>query len=66
MYVCLRSHTEIVWDIDYMYIIQMNRFLSPMLLFVYENIKLNYVRERRVHLTEASPIGFAENVHCIL
>ena len=36
-----------------------------MLRFVYNNIKLYNVRERRVHLTEASPIGCVQNVHCI-
>ena len=39
---------------------------SPMLRFVYDNIKLFNVRERRVHLTEVSPKGFVQNVHCIL
>ena len=31
-------------------------------LYVYDNIKLYNVRERRVHLTEASPIGCVQNV----
>ena len=42
------------------------RLWSPMLLFVYDNIKVYNVRERRVHLTEASPIDFVQNVNYIL
>ena len=42
------------------------RLWSPMLQFVYDNIKLYNVRERRVHLTKASPIGCVQNVQCIL
>ena len=30
--------------------------------FVYDNIKLYNVPECRVHLTEASPVGFVHNV----
>ena len=41
------------------------RLWSLMLRFVYDKIKLYNVRERRVHLTEASPIGFVQNVHCM-
>ena len=37
-----------------------------MLQFVHDNIKLYIVRERRVHLTEASLIDFVQNVHYIL
>ena len=33
-----------------------------MLRFVYDSIKLYNVRERNVHLTEASSIGFVQNV----
>ena len=36
-----------------------------MLRIVYDNIQLYNVRERKVHLTEASSIGFVQNVHCI-
>ena len=46
------------------YSIQISHYLSPMLRFVYYNIKLYNFRERRVHVTEASPIGFVQNVHC--
>ena len=37
-----------------------------MLQFVYDNIELYNVRERRVNLTEARTIGFVQNVLCIL
>ena len=49
--------------------IQIPHYLSsliPMLLFVYYNIKFYNVRERRVHLTKASPTGCVHKVHCIL
>ena len=37
-----------------------------MLRFVHDNIKLyNVRRERRVHLTGASSVGFVQNFHCI-
>ena len=39
---------------------------SPMLRFVHDYITLYNVRERRVHLSEANPIGFVQNVHCIV
>ena len=33
-----------------------------MFRFIYENIQLYNVRERRVQLTEASSIGFVQNI----
>ena len=42
------------------------RLWTPMLRFVLEIIKLCNVRERRVYRTEASPLVFVTNVHCIL
>ena len=42
------------------------RLWSPMLRFVHDNIKVYNVRERKVHLTEASPISCLQNVLCIL
>ena len=42
------------------------RLRSPTLRFVNDYIKLYNVWERRVHLTEASAIGFVQNLHCIL
>ena len=37
-----------------------------MFRFVYDTIKLYNARERRVHLTEASTIGFVKNLHSIV
>ena len=42
------------------------RLWYPTQQFVYDNIKLCNVQERRVHLTEASPIFFVQHVHYIL
>ena len=50
-------------------IIQIPHYLSSLISYAtifYNNIKLYNVQKRRVHLTEASPIGFVQNVHCIL
>ena len=41
------------------------RLWSYLLRFVYDNIQVYNVRECSVHLTEASPIDFVKNVHCI-
>ena len=37
---------------------------SPMLRFVYENIKVYSVWERRVHSTKANTLCVVQNVHC--
>ena len=42
------------------------RLWTPMLRFVFDKIKLYNVPEHRVHLTQAIPTGFVQNVHCIL
>ena len=62
--ICLKS----AWCIDYIVSrsLTTNRLWSSMLRLVIDNIKLYNVRERRVHITEASPMGFVQNVHCML
>ena len=66
----LWMHRQELIDITIDYIVYRSlttyRLWSPMLRFVFDNIKLYNVRERRVNSTEASPIGCVQNVNCNL
>ena len=53
-YIVMRSLTNYVFD------------LLCYDFYMIDNTKLYSVLERRVHLTYANPIGFVQNVHCIM